>query len=345
MYGGHAVALTGHGHPAVVEAIREQAGNLLFYSNLVSSDVRARAAERLAALAPPGLGHVFLCSTGTEANETALKIARRFTGRPRVVSFEGGFHGRTLGALSAVGLPGYRDGVGPVIPDHDVVPFGDLDAVGAATGPETAAVLIEPVQSMGGVRVADPAFYRGLRDITRDAGALLVFDEVQTAPGRTGHPFVGVHWDVVPDLIATAKGLASGLPCGATLVREDVAATIGFGEQGTTFGGAPLVMAAMEATLRVLVEEDLCANATRQGERIAAGARDMPGVEEIRGLGLLRGIRVDRPAKEVVRALFDAGVLAGGTPGDPNVIRLLPPLTLRDAETDLFLEILREVLS
>jgi acetylornithine/N-succinyldiaminopimelate aminotransferase len=344
MYGGHAVALTGHAHPAVVEAIREQAGRLLFYSNVAASDVRARAVARLAALAPQGLGHVFLCSSGTEANETALTIARRSTGRRRVVSFEGGFHGRTIGSLSAVGLPAYREHVAPLLAEHDVVPFGDLDAVDSVLGPDTAAVLLEPVQSMGGVRVAAPAFYRGLRERTRAAGAMLVFDEVQTAPGRTGHPFAGAHWDVVPDLIATAKGLASGLPCGATLVREDVAAGIGYGEQGTTFGGGPVVMAAMEATLRLLVEEGLPGNAARQGERIAAGAATVRGVEEVRGLGLLRGLRLDRPASEVARALLDRGVLTGTTPGDARVLRLLPPLTLRDEETDRFLEVLEEVL-
>jgi acetylornithine/N-succinyldiaminopimelate aminotransferase len=205
-------------------------------------------------------------------------------------------------------------------------------------------VLVEPVQSMGGMRVAEPAFYRGLREATAAQGALLVFDEVQTAPGRTGRAFAGDHWDVVPDLIATAKGLASGLPCGATLVRADVAATIGFGEQGTTFGGGPLVMAAMEATLRVLVEEDLVGNAHRLGERLEREAPAIPGVEVL-GLGLLRGLRLDRPAAEVARALFDRDILTGTTPGDARVLRLLPPLVLRDEELDLFLATLREVLA
>ncbi|MCU0727218.1 MAG: aminotransferase class III-fold pyridoxal phosphate-dependent enzyme [Planctomycetes bacterium] len=343
LYGGHAVAITGHCHPKVVAAIREQAGKLLFYSNLVYLEVRARAARALASFAPEGM-RSFLCNSGTEANETALKIARRHTGRPGIVAMERSFHGRTLGALSATELPPYREQAGPLVPGTTFVPFGDLAAAGAALGDDTAAVILEPIQSMGGVREAEAGYYRGLRDLCSARGALLVFDEVQTAPARTGAAFYGRHHDVLPDLITTAKGIASGLPCGLVLVAAHVASRVRHGEQGTTFGGGPLACAALAATLEVIVEEDLAGNARRTGDHLRDRLLATPGVREVRGRGLLLGAVLDRKATMIRDTLLDRGIIVSTTEADPSVLRLLPPLTLTPEEADLFVDALRDVL-
>jgi acetylornithine/N-succinyldiaminopimelate aminotransferase len=345
LYGGHAVALAGHCHPRIVDAIRVQAGRLLFYSNVVSNDVRARAVTRLAALAPKGLAKVFLCNSGTEANETALKLARKHTGRMRVVAMADGFHGRTLGSLAVTGLPKYRDPAYPLATAHTTfVPYGDPAALDAV-GDDVAAVLLEPVPSMGGIRVADAAWFRALRARCTEKGALLVFDEVQTGFGRTGTTFAGEHFGVVPDLITGAKGVAGGFPAGVVFVREDVAAKVALGDQGTTFGGGPLACAAIAATVGVLVEERLAQNATKVGGRLREAVARVPGVRDVAGLGLMLGLNLDRPAKPVVRALFDRGVLVGGSDADPRQVRLLPPLTLSWEDAASFPDTLAAVLA
>jgi acetylornithine/N-succinyldiaminopimelate aminotransferase len=343
-YGGHAVALTGHCHPRVVEALREQAGKLLFYSNVVACEVRARALADLAAVAPKGMGRSFLCNSGTEANEAAVKVARRVTGRREVLSMEGGFHGRTMGALSATALGHYLADHAPGVPGHRFLPFGDLAAAEAAVGPDTAAVLLEPVQSMGGMRTAPDAYLAGLRALCDRTGALLAFDEVQTGPARTGAWWYGEHTGVVPDLLTTAKGLASGVPAGALLVREEVAARVKEGDLGSTFGGGPLACAAISATLAVVRAERLVENAARRGRELAEGVRGLPGVLGVRGRGLLLGVVLEREALGVVRALREHRVLTGATPGDAHVLRLLPPLTVGDVEVDEFLTALARVL-
>ncbi|MDF1701311.1 MAG: aspartate aminotransferase family protein [Planctomycetota bacterium] len=332
LYGGHAVALTGHCHPRVVEAIRAQAGRLLFFSNVVYNDVRAAAVEALAELAPAGLRSAFLCNSGAEANETALKLARKHTGRMRVVSMQEGFHGRTLGALGATGIRGYRDPAYPIPTAHTYVPYGDIEALGAALGDDVAAVILEPIPSMGGIQVAEPEYFQALRRLCDEHGTLLLFDEVQTGFGRTGTMWFGEHVDVRPDLITGAKGIASGFPAGVCFVREDLAAQVQPGEQGTTFGGGPLASAAIAATARCLLDEGLPANAARVGAVLAEALAPHPAVTAVRGRGLLFGFDLDRPAKPVVRALVDEGVLCGGAGGNPHQIRLLPPLTLTEDE-------------
>ncbi len=345
LYGGHAVALTGHCHPRVVAALRAQAGRLLFYSNMVYSDVRALAVERLTALAPESLRSVFLCSSGAEANECALKLARKHTGRMRVVSMEGGFHGRTLGALGATGIPGYRDPAYPIPTQHDYVPYGDVDALAATLGDDVAAVMLEPIPSMGGIRVAPDAYFRSLRELCDEHGALLIFDEVQTGFGRTGTMFFGEHVGVTPDLISGAKGIASGFPAGVVFVREDLAEQVAVGEQGTTFGGGPLASAAIAATIAVLVDEDLPRNAEHVGQVLRAAVETVPGVESTAGRGLLVGINLDRPAKPVVRALAAAGVLVGSCGGNPHQIRILAPLTLTRDEAVNWVPALEKILA
>ena len=343
-YGGHAVALTGHCHPRVVAALREQTGRLLFFSNAVSSDVRALALRDLASTAPAGMSRSFLCNSGAEANEAAIKIARKTTGRRKVVSMEGGFHGRTMGALSATQMGHYLSDYAPGVPDHSFIPFGDLAAARAAVDTNTASIMLEPIQSMGGMRTADEAYLAGLRALCDETGTLLHFDEVQTGPGRTGLWWYGDHFGVVPDLISTAKGLGSGVPVGAVLLRDEIADKIEFGDQGTTFGGGMLASVAISATIAVLRDEDLLANATLRGAQIQDGARAMPGVAGFRGRGMLLGIVFDRPAKEIVAGLRAQRVLSGTTPGDPNVLRILAPLVVGDMEVDAFLRALHDVL-
>lgn len=345
LYGGHAVALTGHCHPRVVEAIRDQAGRLLFYSNLVGNDVRAKALELLAWSAPDGIEHVFLCNSGAEANEAAIKIARRTTGRRRIVSMLGGFHGRTAGALSATPLSHYREDYAPLVPDHEFVPFGDLDAVVAMVDETTAGVLLEPIQSMGGLCTAPDSYFRGLRELCDRTGALLMFDEVQTGPGRTGGWWYGSPIGVTPDVISTAKGLASGVPAGAVLVRDTVSERIGYGDQGTTFGGGMLAAAAIAATIEVLRDEDLLGNALRREAQLRDALSSVPAVTEVRGRGLLLGLVLDRPAAPVVAALRAHRILTGTTPGDASVLRLMPPLVLSADEVAQFVTALSAVLA
>jgi acetylornithine/succinyldiaminopimelate/putrescine aminotransferase len=340
-YGGHAVALTGHCHPRVVDAIRAQAGRLLFYSNAVYNDARARAAKALVEAAPPGVTQVFFCNSGAEANEAAIKTARMLTRRADVVALREGFHGRTLGALSATGLGKYRDYGGPVAP-ATFVPFGDLAAMERAVGPDTAAVIVEPVPSMGGVRTADPAWYQGLRMLCDARGALLIFDEIQSGLGRTGRMWAGDHFGVRPDMHTLAKGLASGVPCGAVLFQEKVAERVKPGDHGSTFGGGPLACAAVEATLGVIRDEGLVDRARRTGDAIRAGAKSIPGVEEVRGLGLLLSISCAAGGRAVVARLRERRVIASTVASDPKAVRLLPPLVAGPAEAEEFLAALRD---
>ena len=343
-YGGHCVALLGHCPPRVVEAVRRQAGELLFYSNAVYSPARARAAAALAALAPDGLGRVFWCNSGTEANETALKLARATTGRDRVVAFKGGFHGRTLGSLAATWGDSYHAPYRAALSETEWVPFGWEGAVEQALrGRDVAALILEPMQSMAGITEAPARFYRAIREACTRTGTVLVFDEVQTGVGRTGTFAYGEHVGVTPDLVTLAKSLGSGVPVGAVLVSDAIAETVKPGDQGTTFGGGMLAMAAVEATLAQLVEDGLMGRATALYDRLAAGLAATDGVAEVRGRGCLVGVSLDRPAKPVAGALRQRGVLVG-TAGRADTLRLMPPLTTTDAEADDFLARLADAL-
>jgi acetylornithine/N-succinyldiaminopimelate aminotransferase len=341
LYGGHAVVSTGHSHPRVVKAIADQAGRLIFYSNLVYSDVRARAAKRLVGVAPELLSKAFFANSGTEANENALKIARKLTGATRIISFEGSFHGRTPGSLSATGLPKYREGVSPLLEGHVYAPWGDIAAVGKLLdNGDTAAVMLEPIQSMGGVRLAPPEFYPALRDLCDQAGAMLIYDEVQTGMGRTGEYFFAGRLGVVPDMITLAKGIASGVPIGAVLMTEEIAAEIKTGDLGTTFGGGPLAAAALEATIDVIGDENLLANVRENSAYLFSELSKLESVEEVRGLGYLVGIKFKSGnAKPYQQVLLDQKIITG-LADDASVLRLLPPLTLRRPEIALFVQAL-----
>lgn len=342
LYGGHAVALTGHCHPAVVGAVKAQADRLLFYSNVVYLPVRARASRAIVDVAPGKMDKVFFCNSGTEANETALKIARKFTGRTEIVAMEGGFHGRTIGALSATALGNYRKMFSPIVEGFSFIPFGEAKAVESAVTEKTAGVILEPIQSMAGVSIAPPEYYKKLRAICDDRGAVLVFDEVQTAPGRSGSWFFGDMWGVVPDLITTAKGIAGGIPMGAVLIARHISETIHHGEHGSTFGGGPVACAALEANIDVIKKEGLVENAARVGEYIRREGEKLSGIRGVKGRGLLLGIELERDAKEVRDLLLAKGIITG-TSARKNVLRLLPPLVIQQREADILLDALRSL--
>ncbi len=338
LYGGHAVVSTGHSHPRIVKAISDQAARLIFYSNLVYNDARAHAARKLIEIAPDLLTKTFFVNSGTEANENAMKIARMLTGRDKIISFEGGFHGRTPGSVSATGLAKYRENVSPLLPGHLYADFGNIASVESLLDEETAAVILEPIQSMGGVRMAEPEFYQALREMCDQTGAMLIYDEVQTGMGRTGEFFFAGRFGVVPDLVALAKGIASGVPMGALLMTEAIAGEIRTSDLGTTFGGGPLACAALESTIDVIRDENLLENVRENSAYLIAELKKLPMVAEVRGLGYLIGIKLlSGHAKPYQQALLDKKIITGLSE-DPSVLRLLPPLTLKRSEIDLFLD-------
>jgi acetylornithine/succinyldiaminopimelate/putrescine aminotransferase len=343
-YGGHAVAATGHSHPDVVSAIAAQAGALLFYSTAVPHPLRERLAERLAALCPEPLGRVFFCNSGAEANENALHLARKATGRTTIVSLRGGWHGRTVGTLACTDGARYEEAAARSgIPLSRKVPVDDVAALEAAVDESVAAVILEPVQGLSGARDLSADFLRAARRVCHRHGATLIFDEVQCGVGRCGAFSAAEAVGVVPDVLTLAKGLASGLPIGAVIATPAVTASIATGDLGSTFGGGPVPCAAALATLDVIERDGLIENAVRIGARLGRGARAL-GVRHVSGRGLLLGLHLDRPAAEVQRALFGRRIITG-TASDPGVLRLLPPLSFSAREADLVLAGLKEVLA
>ena len=338
-YAGHAVASTGHCHPRVVKAIQDQASTLIFYSNVAGLRLRDEAAALLVGSAPAGFPQVLFANSGAEANENALKMARRHTGRAGVVAMTGGFHGRTAGAVSVTGVEKYRASSVPLVPGVSFVPFGDLAAVSAAVGSGTAAVILEPIQSMAGIKTASAEYFRGLRDLCDRAGALLIYDEVQTGIGRTGTMFFAGRHGVQPDLITLAKGIASGVPLSAVLVRDFIADRVAYGDYGATFGAGPIAMAAMKATLEVIRGERLLENVTRTSDHARKRLSAVPGVREVRGLGFLLGLKIDGDSPRAQAELLKRGVVVG-TADEPGVLRLLPPLTLKPEHVDALADIL-----
>ncbi len=345
LYGGHAVAGTGHCHPHVVRAIREQTERLLFYSNLVYSKARARAAEKLVSITPDSLTKVFFCNSGTEANENAMRMARMATGREKIITFSGGFHGRTADAISATFLGKYRELGKPNVPGHLQAEFGDIESVRALANDSVAAIMLEPIQSMAGVHMADPGFYRALRELCEEHGILLIFDEIQTGIGRTGEWFFAgseAGDGVVPDIITLAKALGSGIPVGACLVTEEIASHIKENDLGTTFGGGMLAMAAVTATLEAIENERMLENVKSVEGYLRRRLAEIRAVSRVRGLGLLLGLEFTAPAKEIHQELLERHIITG-TSNDSCVLRLLPPLCLGKEHVNLFVEMLQQV--
>jgi len=342
LYGGHAVAGTGHCHPDVVAAIRAQAEQLLFYSNLVYSETRARAAEKLVSVAPASITQAFFCNSGTEANENAMRMARMKTGRERIITFSGGFHGRTADAISATFLGRYREIGKPNVPGHLQAEFGDIDSVRAVADESVAAIMLEPIQSMAGVRMAGLDFYRALRQLCDERQIVLIYDEVQTGVGRTGEWFFAgseAGNRVVPDIITLAKALGSGIPVGACLVSNEIALHIKENDLGTTFGGGMIAMAAVTATLEAIENDGMLANVRDVEAYLRERLKEVEQIVSVRGRGFLLGLEFAGQARPVHEALLERQIITG-TSSDANVLRLLPPLCLGKEEVDLFVDAL-----
>lgn len=340
--GGHGVVLLGHCHPAVTAAIAQQAATLVTCPGIFYNDRRAQVLARLAELT--GLGRAFLCNSGTEAVEGAFKLARLSTGRTGIVATMRGFHGRTMGALSATWEKKYREPFLPLLPDVAHVPYDNVEKMAEAVTDRTAAVIVEIVQGEGGVRPGSGDYFRSLRQLCDERGALLIVDEIQTGLGRTGRMFAFQHHGIVPDILCLAKGLAGGVPMGAVMLSDKID-NIHPGVHGSTFGGNPLACAAALATLDVLEQEDLPRQSADKGTYLLPKLRALavPVVREVRGLGLMIGIELRIKSRPYLEALIEEGVLA--LPAGPTVIRLLPPLTIGYEELDTVIAALERVLN
>ena len=342
--GGIAVNALGHAHPAIVDAVSKQIASLGHVSNLFIAEPPVALAERLLELFGRD-GKVFFCNSGAEANEGAFKIGR-LTGRTHMVATEGGFHGRTMGALALTGQPGKQEPFLPLPGDVTHVPYGDAQALAAAVTEDTALVIIEPVQGENGAVVPPVGYLKAARAITAATGALLVLDEVQTGIGRTGHWFeYQAHEGVLPDVVTLAKGLGGGLPLGATIAFGRAAELLQPGQHGTTFGGNPIACAAGLAVLDTIAAEGLLENVKRQGEKLREGIESLghPLIDYVRGAGLLLGIVLTEPlAPKAQQAAQDAGFLVNAPA--PEVVRLMPPLNLGDEEVDALLQALPGIL-
>ena len=342
----YGVAITGHCHPRVVEAIREQAEALLSCHGTFYSEVRSALLEKLTSVAPEGLTRVFLSNSGTESVEFAFKLARRSTGKKGFIAMMGGFHGKTMGALSATWNKKYRTPFEPLVPGFSHVPYGNLERLEAAMDDDTAAVIAEPIQGESGINVPPAGFLPGLRELCDEKGVLLILDEIQTGLGRTGKMFACQHYGIEPDIMCLSKALASGLPIGATLATEDVMSKLKMGDHSSTFGGGPVPCAAACATLDVLVEEDLPAKAAENGGYLLGKLKGLEEryriVREARGMGLMIGLDLRFDILKVILGALDRGVLvldAGRT-----VVRMLPPYIIEKGHIDTAVSVLDEVL-
>jgi len=332
----------GHGHPAVHEAVTEQFEKLTYVQASYPNAARTALYEQLAETAPGDIDYTWLCNSGTEANEAALKFARSATGNSKIVATMQGFHGRTMGALATTWKSKYKKPYEPLIGDVDFVPYDDGDALAEAVDDETAAVIVEPVQGEGGINPASQDYLQRAREVTDDAGAALVFDEVQTGMGRTGTLWAAEQSGVVPDILTSAKGLGNGFPVGATLCREWVAEN--YGSHASTFSGGPVISAAAGATVETVVDEGLPSHAGDVGAYFRERLDEELGedVRDVRGEGLLVGVEVGRGANRALKELaLNHGILA--LPAGRTVVRFLPPLTVEEEHVDRVVDAMVEV--
>ena len=346
---GIAVCNLGHAHPEIARTIASQAETLVHVSNLYYTKPQVEAAEYL-------IGHsfadrVFFCNSGAEANEAAIKLARKYfkmkdqPGRFRIVSMEKSFHGRTMATLSATGQPKIRNGYDPILNGFEYVPFNDLEALQDKVDDTTCAVMIEPVQGEGGLRCPDDGYLKAVRKLCDDVGALLIFDEIQTGMGRTGSLFAYEQYDVEPDIMTLAKALANGLPIGAMLARESVAAAFVPGSHASTFGGTPLVTAACTTVLRLLIKERIVDQGRRTGdyfkERLHWLKEKHNQIEEVRGKGLLLGLRLNTEGAPYVKDCLEKGFLINCV--QDNILRFAPPLIIEKQQIDELIQCLDEL--
>jgi len=325
LYGGHCVSILGHTPERVRQSIHDQAGKLFFYSNVAYSPIRAQAAEKLIEMAPDGFDRVFFCNSGTEANENAIKLAWKMTGKTRLVSTIGGWHGRTLASLAVTDDPKITEPVRFALAACEQVPFGDSSALEKCLEDhdDVAAFIIEPIQSIAGITTAPESYFREIRALCDKHGVMLIFDEIQTGVGRTGHFSISEWFGMKPDLITLAKSLAAGLPIGAVLMPERIASTLKNGDLGSTFAGGPIVAAACLSTLQSIEEEELMINALHLFEALETSL--LQSDINVMGRGGLIGLKLPVPYKSIKTRLFELGWLTGGS-SKPDVMRLMPPL-------------------
>lgn len=343
----YGVAFLGHCNPRIVEAVREQASALMACHGSFYSPVRAALIEKLLEVAPKGLTRVFLSSSGGEAVEVAIKLARRFTGRKKIVSMRGGYHGKTFGALSATWNQKYRGPFEPLVPGFEFVEYGDLDSFERLADSETAAVIVEPIQGESGVVIPPSGFLRGVREVCDSRGILMIADEIQTGLGRTGKMWACEHSGVTPDILVVGKVLGGGLPLSATVAREDVGSSLGKGEHTSTYAGNPVACAAGVAALSYILENNVPEEASRKGGLLLSKLRSALGskrsVREVRGLGLMVGVELRVDVKGPLFGALSKGLIAGYS--GRTVLRLLPPVVASEQEIGWAVEVLGEVLS
>jgi acetylornithine/N-succinyldiaminopimelate aminotransferase len=348
---GIAVNVLGHAHPKLVAAIAKQAGKLIHCSNLYYTEEQAMLVTSLAELS--GLDKVFLANSGAEANEGAIKLARKYgktisPDKLEIISAEHGFHGRTLATLTATAQPKYQKGYEPLPAGFKYVPYNDFEALKAAVTPNTCAIMLEPIQGEGGVNVPAEGYLEKVRQLCDQQDILLIFDEIQTGVGRTGKMFAYEHFNIKPDIVTMAKGLGGGVPIGAFLAQDKVANVFGPGDHGSTFGGNPLACAAANAVLRVMKEENLASNAEAVGSYMVEALKKLQQkypalITEVRGKGLMIGINLSQPGRDIVGKCLDKGVIINCTAG--NVLRLVPPLNISKSHADEVVKVLDEVLA
>lgn len=346
--GGYGVSLVGHCHPKIVEAIKNQCEELIACHGSLYNDKRAELLKKLVKIAPKGLDKIFLCNSGAESVECALKLAAKYTGRKEIVAMTGGFHGKTLGALSATWGPKYRNPFPSLLlPGFKFVPFGNIKKVEGVVSKDTAAVITEPVQGESGVYVAPDGFLPQLRETCDEHGILLIFDEVQTGFGRTGKMWASQHWNTAPDIMCIAKSMAGGFPMGATIAKGEIMDSLKTGEHSSTFGGNPLACAAACATIDVIVEGKLPERAEVLGEYFKKRLLEIQGklkiVREVRGLGLMIGLESRFDVYNMLTKAIDRGVIL--LYSKKNILRFLPPLVIEKSQLERVADVVEELLT
>lgn len=344
--GSYGACIVGHAHPRVAQAISDQAKKLIACHGSTYNDARAHFVTKLSSILPSELNRLFLTNSGAEAIECAIKVARKATGRRKIIAIKGGFHGKTHGALSATWDAKYRKDFEPLVPDFVHIPFNNGETAKETITNDTAAVFLEPIQGEGGVRVPSKEWVALLNDLTHDAGGLLVADEIQTGFGRTGKMFAKEHFALEPDILCLGKGIASGLPIGVTAAPDETMSTLSVGEHTTTFGGNPLVCAAGTATIDILLEEQLVDNAAKVGEYFKASLLGLMGrhriLREVRGLGLMLAVETRFDAHEILTNALSEGALI--LDAGKNILRFLPPLCIQTGQVERVVATLDHVL-
>ena len=345
--GGYGVALVGHRNERVVNAIKSQIEKVITVHSSFYNKTREEFLQTLIGIAPAGLSQVHLNNSGAESVEAGIKFARKFTGRKGMVAMKGSYHGKSMGALSLTFSPKYRESFQPLVEKVTFSPYGDIDALQTAVDKDTAFVILEPIQGESGIHVPPDGFLQDVRKICDENGSLLVFDEIQSGLGRTGRMWASEHWETTPDIMCLAKGIAGGVPMGATLVRPDILSVIKKGEHSSTFGGNPLACAAGTATLQALTQDGLVENAKNMGEKFLHGLNDLKSkhkiIREIRGKGLMIGVELKFEVKDILMEGIKKGLLL--LYSGRNILRLLPPLVISDKDVTKSLQILDELLT